>query len=141
MRLFLALLLAAPAVAQSSVDTPVAVPTAEPARLGAEAAAVDSALVGAWTLDAVTRPGVLAAFGVDVQAMTATFSADGEARIVMTAVQDGEAMFRDRAFLFVTDGGQILEENAEPLVYIFLDDGALELIDGDMVVRFVRAAL
>lgn len=137
MRFLLALLLAAPVMAQSSTETPA--PPVEAVEPETEAVTIDPALVGAWTLDQVTAPGVLASFGVDVQSMTATFSADGQAKIAMTAVQDGETLFRDRTFAFSTDDGKILEDGDDPVVYMILEDGALELIDNEMVIRFVRA--
>lgn len=136
MRLLLALLLATPVLAQTSA--PAATPVAGLTQT--EAVTIDSTLIGSWTLDEVTDPGVLGRFGVDVQSMTATFSEDGQAEIAMTAVQDGETLFRNRTFSFSTEDGQILEEGGDPVVYMFLEDGALELIDGQMVIRFVRAA-
>ena len=132
--LLVVLVLAAPALAQSSAEAPP--PVEQPAE-----ARVDSALVGAWTLDEVSEPGLMAAYGVRVQAMTCQFTADGRAEIVMTAMQDGEAIVRDRAFDFETAGGQIVsEEDGDAVGYRILDDGALELTDDGMVVRFVRAA-
>lgn len=142
MRFLLAVLLAAPVMAQSSTETPVAVPPVETEVVdpAPQPVTVDPALIGEWTLDEMTSPGVLASFGVDVQSMTAVFSADGQAKISMTAVQDGETMFRDRTFTFRTEDGDILEEGDEPVSYQIWDDGALQLTDGEMVIRFVRAA-
>ena len=127
----LALALATPALAQSSAEegTPIE---------AAEQVTVDPALVGEWELDEMTAPGVLAAYGVDVKTMTCTFSADGQAEVSMTAVQDGDPIARTRSFSFRTEDGKILEEGDEPVGYRILDDGALEITDDEMVIRFVR---
>lgn len=134
----LALFLAAPAWAQSSQEAP---PPAQQAVDSADrVATVDSALVGTWTLDEVTAAGTLDALGVRVEAMTCQFAADGHAEMVMKAVQDGEAIVRDRSFAFETADGQIIQQDGDSAVtYRILDDGSLELIDAEMVVRFVRA--
>lgn len=130
--------LALPVAAQSSPEAATA--ATDTTALAVEAPAqVDSALVGAWTLDEVVEAGVLAEFGVEVQAMTCVFSADGQAEISMTAVQDGETLFRDRSFAFSTDDGTIVEDDGDAVPYRLLEDGSMELADGEMVIRFVRA--
>ncbi len=127
----LALILATPALAQSSVEE------APPVEVEQQAA-VDSLLVGEWELDELTAPGMLAAYGFDVQAMTCVFSAEGEAVISMAAVQDGDSISRARTFTFRTEGGEILEDGDTPVAYRILDDGSLEITDDGMVIRFVR---
>ena len=121
--------LATPALAQSSVRAPT-VQTAP---------AVDPALVGEWTLADVVAGGPLDDYGVDVQAMTCAFKADGQARVSMMAIQDGESMSRQRAFAFQAADGTLTEESGEVIHYRVLDDGQLELVDDGMVVRLVRA--
>lgn len=139
MRFLLVLLLAAPVVAQSSPENSAVQFPVETEGDAPVQEIVDPMLVGDWTLDEVTAGGILAQFGVNVQAMTATFSAAGQAEIVMTAVQDGETLFRERAFSFTTNEGRILEENEDPVDYAILEDGSLVLTDDEMVIRFVRA--
>ena len=131
--LLLALALATPAAAQATPDTLAA----EVARAQPEAS-VDPALVGEWTLDEMTAPGVLAAYGVDVEEMTCTFSADGQAQVAMTAVQDGDPISRTRSFSFRTEDGEIIEDGDDPILYRILEDGSLELTDDEMVIRFAR---
>lgn len=126
--------LATPALAQSSVDTPIApVPAAK-----AEAP-VDSALVGEWRLESVVEGGKLEDYGVDIQVMTCQFSADGQARVSMMAVQDGESMSHQRTFGFEAVSGTLVEENGKRVQYRVLDDGHLEIRDGEMVLQLVRA--
>ena len=127
------LAVAAPALAQSSVDTAAVrvAPTAE--------APVDSALVGEWRLSSVVEDGKLEDYGVDIQAMTCTFSADGRARISMMAVQDGESMSRQRSFEFDAADGTLTEEGGNRVQYRVLEDGHLEIQDGEMVILLVRA--
>ena len=131
--LVLALLAAAvPAAAQASADAP------PPLVVTAEAP-VDSALVGEWTLESVVEAGHLGDYGVDLQAMTCVFSADGQARVSMMAVQDGETMSRQRSFDFEAEGGTLTEDNGDEIQYRVLDDGQLELQDDEVVIRLVRA--
>ena len=92
--------LATPALAQSSVGAP----TVQAAPV---APTVDPVLVGEWTLSAVVTGGTLDAYGVDVQAMTCVFTADGQARVSMRAVQDQEPMARQRAFAFQAADGTL----------------------------------
>ena len=134
---FALLAVAAPALAQSSADTSASVEL--PAAEQAAEAPVDSALVGEWRLSSVVEGGRLDDYGVDIQAMTCSFSSDGRARVSMMAVQDGESMSRQRAFEFDAAGGVLTEENGHTVRYRVLDDGQLEVHDGEMVIRLVRA--
>lgn len=128
----LALILSTPALAQSSTEE------APPVEAVETQPDVDPALVGAWELDELTAPGVLAAYGVDVQTMTCLFTSAGEAEIAMLAIQDGDPISRTRSFSFRTEGGEILEEGDTPVSYRILEDGSLEITDDEMVIRFVR---
>ena len=131
--LVLALLAAAvPAAAQASADAP-------PPAVVVTEAAVDSALVGEWTLESVVEPGQLDDYGVDLQAMTCTFSAEGEARVSMMAVQDGETMSRQRTFDFEAEDGTLTEDTGDEVQYRVLEDGQLEIQDGEMIIRLARA--
>ena len=131
--LVLALLAAAvPAAAQASADAP------PPLVVTAEAP-VDSALVGEWTLESVVEAGHLGDYGVDLQAMTCVFSADGQARVSMMAVQDGETMSRQRTFDFEAEDGTLTEDTGDEVQYRVLEDGQLEIQDGEMIIRLARA--
>ena len=133
--------LATPAFAQAGpVVGPDTVQAADPA--------VDPALVGEWTLARVVEPGALGDYGVEIQAMTCLFSADGHARVSMAAVQDGDTMSRQREFEFETEAAmdgpadvlEIVEASGDRRVaYRLTDDGLLELTDDGMVILLVRA--
>lgn len=137
MRLLVLALLAAasPALAQSDADTA----PAEAASAAADPAPVDSALVGEWRLESVVEGGEMEDYGVDLQAMTCVFSAEGRARVSMMAVQDGETMSRQRVFRFDAAGGTLTKESGVEIEYRLLGDRRLEIQDGDMVVHLVRA--
>ena len=105
-------LVAAPALAQSTPD----------------AAAVDPALVGTWTLEDVEDAGSLGAMGAEIEAMTCRFEADGRGHVEMTLVQDQDVIQRSREFTFDTEGGQIVtDDDDQPAAYRILDDGRMEL--------------
>ena len=122
--------LATPALAQTG---PVAPNTVEAAN------GVDPALVGEWRLVEVVAPGVLGDYGVEIQAITCRFSADGRAHMSMAAVQDGDTMSRQREFDFETEGQEIVEDGGDRVTYRVTDDGRLELTDDEMVVRLARS--
>ncbi len=121
--------LATPALAQSSARAPAvqAAPT------------VDPALVGEWTLSEVVDPGSLDDYGVDVQAVTCVFTADGQAEVSMTAEQDGDPMSRRRAFGFEAAGGTLTEEGGDVVYYRVLAADELELVADGMVIHLLRA--
>lgn len=135
--LLLFAVLATPAFAQSTPDAPAPEVVADTA--AADTAAVDGALVGEWTLDEVVAPGPMGDYGVEIQTLTCRFSADGQAQVSMAAVQDGDTMSRVRKFAFTTEDGQMVEDNGDRVAYRLLDDGALQMTDGQMVIRLVRA--
>ena len=124
--------LATPAMAQTG-------PEAGPDTAGVVAPPVDAVLVGEWTLERVVEPGILGAYGVTIQAMTCRFSADGQARVSMAAVQDGDTMSREREFGFETENQEIVEDSGYRVAYRVTEDGLLELVDDEMVILFARA--
>lgn len=127
-RLFLAaaaLLVVAPAYAQASEDV---------------APDVDTKLVGEWRLIEVGDHGELGEFGAEIEAMRCTFTADGEAQVHIEVMQDRDTHQKAVAFEFVTEGGQIVPDDAAPVQYTVLGSDLLELRDArGLVVRLVRA--
>ena len=130
-----ALLLAAPALAQSTPDEPPAPPLAQ-------AQAVDPGLVGTWALDETVGLGFLGRMGVEVEAMRCAFRADGTADVTMTVEQDQETMETAKTFAFSTqDGAIVTDADDQPVRYQILEDGRLELRDPmGLVVRLAPVA-
>lgn len=121
-----ALFTAAPAFAQASDDTP--------------AAKVDAQLVGEWTLVEVGDLGELGRYGAEIEAMRCSFTADGEAEVHIAVMQDLDVHAKNAEFEFVTEGGQIIPEDAPAVRYAVYGGDLLELRDArGLVVRLARA--
>lgn len=119
--LALALLVAAPALAQSTAES-------EPLVAEPDIATVDPMLVGTWTLDDVDNAGTLDEMGADIEGMVCTFGSDGSADVAMTIVQDLDTIVRQRTFGYETTDGRIVsDEDDQPMAYRFLEDGRLEI--------------
>lgn len=131
-----AALLAVPAFAQSTAETPVMPPVAA----ASEVPDVDPVLIGEWQLDEVVEAGQLGELDVTVEGMTCDFDADGSAEVEMEMVQDLDPIRQARAFSFDTEGGRIVVPDDEDVTYRVLGDGRLELAtEGGLVVRLIRA--
>ena len=130
--LLVALALSAPALAQSTSDEPAAPPAV------AEAASGDGAVVGTWALDETDALGYLGELGVEIEAMTCAFRADGTADVAMTVTQDQETSASARTFTFATVDGRIVADN-DVMRYEVLEDGRLRMSDArGLVLVFER---
>lgn len=120
------LAVAAPALAQANED--------------AGPPEVDARIVGEWTLIEVGDLGELAEYGAEIEVMRCSFSADGEAEVLIDVVQDRDVHQKTMAFEFVTEGDRIVPDDAPPVQYAVYGGDLLELRDArGLVVRLVRA--
>lgn len=121
-------LAAAPAFAQAAPEPAPAAPTE-----------IDARLVGVWTLMEVTDAGEMGRYGAQIDKMTCTFGADGEAEVAVSILQDQDRHQKEKSFQFETEGGQILADDAPPMSYQVIGGDLLELRDGTgLVLRLHR---
>ena len=119
------LLLAAPAFAQASED--------------AVRGTIDESLVGEWTLVEVGELGEMGEYGADVEGMTCTFTAAGEAAVEISVLQDRDVLDKSKTFDFTTEAGQIVPVGAPAVAYSVYGGDLLELRDASgLVVRLRR---
>ncbi len=124
-----ALVLAAvPASAQVTASGPPAV----------EAADVDPALLGDWTLMKVEALGEMGRYGAEIQDMECAFEADGTAEVRLSIEQDEDRTNRTRAFQFSTDDGRITSEGMPGMAYQVLGGDLLVLRSADGLVVHLR---
>lgn len=126
-------LLAAPVWAQADGPPEVMDETA------ADAPAVDPALVGQWSLDAVDDPGTMGRFGASLASMACVFGADGQATLHIVLEQDGERYDRERTFGVQVSDGVITSRDQPVGTYEALGDGRVRLAFPDgLVVQMQR---
>lgn len=122
-------LAAAPAFAQAASTPPPTV----------RAADVDASIVGVWTLMEVEAAGEMGRYGAEIDSMTCTFRADGEAEVALTVLQDQDLHRKEKSFHFETEDGQILAADAPPVSYEVIGGDLLEIRDATgLVVRLQR---
>lgn len=120
-----ALLAAAPAFAQATTDVPPA---------------VDTRLVGEWSLVEVNDLGEMGRYGAELEGMVCSFSSTGEAEVRIEVLQDSDTHASTKTFEFETADGKIMPEDAPAVSYAVLSKDLLELRDASgLVVRLARA--
>ena len=119
------LLVAAPAFAQANED--------------AERGTVDASLVGEWTLMEVGELGEMGEYGAEIEGMTCSFTASGEAAVEISVLQDRDVLDKSKTFDFTTEAGQIVPVGAPAVTYAVYGGDLLELRDASgLVVRLRR---
>lgn len=111
----------------------LAAPAAFAQATASEAADVDPAIVGDWTLMKVEALGEMGRYGADVQEMWCSFDADGTGEVRLSFEQDQDVMDRARTFQFTTDGGKIESTGAPEISY--------QVYGGDLLVLRMESGL
>lgn len=125
-RLSLALVVSLTAVSAAAQKTP---------------AAVDSMLVGTWTLSSVEALGHPDAVGLTVEAMTFTVTPDGSVSASGTVARSGKRLSQTLSSTLHTAGGRIFPTDAGPVSYTLLSPDDLRISDGSRLsLRFRRAS-